>query len=100
VGVAQIEVKPTAEDEERFAFRVTVRGTSAGPSRHGVTLSRDDHRRLSRPDEPPERFVERCFRFLLQREPIDSIMASFDVSVIGRYFPEFEGEIASRPPPG
>ena len=37
-----------------------------------------------------------CFAFLLEREPKESILRSFDVSVIGGYFPEFEREIAGR----
>ena len=39
-------------------------------------------------------FVERCFAFLLEREPKESILRRFDVSVIARYFPEFERVIA------
>ena len=35
-----------------------------------------------------------CFAFLLEREPNESILSSFDVGVIARYFPEFEREIA------
>jgi hypothetical protein len=34
-----------------------------------------------------------AFRFLLEREPKESILARFDVSVIARYFPEFEREL-------
>jgi hypothetical protein len=30
---------------------------------------------------------------LLEREPKEAILRRFDVSVIGRYFPEFEGVI-------
>ena len=34
-----------------------------------------------------------CFEFLLAREPKESILPSFEIPVIGRYFPEFEREI-------
>jgi hypothetical protein len=44
----------------------------------------------------PEAFVRDCFAFLLEREPTESILSSFDVGVIGRYFPEFERVIADR----
>jgi hypothetical protein len=37
--------------------------------------------------------VRACFDFLLEREPKESILRSFDVTVIGRYFPEFETTI-------
>jgi hypothetical protein len=33
--------------------------------------------------------VRRSFEFLLAREPKESILRSFDLPVIGRYFPEF-----------
>jgi hypothetical protein len=32
------------------------------------------------------------FQFLLEREPKESILRRFDVTVISRYFPEFERE--------
>jgi len=37
--------------------------------------------------------LEAAFRFLLDREPRESIMGRFDVTVISRYFPEFEREL-------
>jgi hypothetical protein len=40
--------------------------------------------------------VRRSFEFLLEREPKESILASFDLTVIARYFPEYESEIARR----
>ena len=41
----------------------------------------------------PERCLEAAFRFLLDREPKESIFRRFDVTVISRYFPEFEQEL-------
>jgi hypothetical protein len=43
----------------------------------------------------PERCIEAAFRFLLDREPKESILRRFDVTVICRYFPEFEHELPS-----
>jgi hypothetical protein len=37
--------------------------------------------------------VKRSFQFLLEREPKESILAEFDLRVIGRYFEEYESEI-------
>ena len=34
--------------------------------------------------------VRRSFEFLLEREPPESILRSFDLTVIGRYFPDYE----------
>jgi hypothetical protein len=97
VGTPTITVqkKASASDDahaDAFAFvvRVAERG---GESRHDVTLARRDLERLARSGETPESFVERCFRFLLAREPKESILGRFDVSVIARYFDEFEREI-------
>jgi hypothetical protein len=42
----------------------------------------------------PERLVEASFRFLLDREPQESILGSFDLSAIERYFPEYPEQIA------
>ena len=41
-----------------------------------------------------ERCLEAAFRFLLDREPKESILGQFDVKVISSYFPEFERELA------
>lgn len=40
--------------------------------------------------------VRRSFEFLLAREPKETILTSFGLSVIGRYFPEYEREILGR----
>jgi hypothetical protein len=41
----------------------------------------------------PERYLEAAFRFLLDREPKESILRDFDVLAISRYFPDFEREM-------
>jgi hypothetical protein len=41
----------------------------------------------------PARCLEAAFRFLLDREPKESILRRFDVTAISRYFPEFEREM-------
>jgi hypothetical protein len=51
-------------------------------------------RKLGGETASPERVVEAAFEFLLDREPKESILGSFDVNVISRYFPEFESDIA------
>jgi hypothetical protein len=40
--------------------------------------------------------VRASFGFLLEREPRESILRSFDLSAISRYFPEYEREIRQR----
>jgi hypothetical protein len=39
---------------------------------------------------PVEDLVRRSFEFLLEREPPSSILRRFDLSVIPRYFPEYD----------
>jgi hypothetical protein len=41
----------------------------------------------------PEHCIEAAFQFLLDREPQESILRRFDITVISRYFPEFESEL-------
>ena len=74
------------------AFHVRV---DEGPteSTHTVTVSDEDYERLGSGYGSKEEFIRGCFEFLLEREPKESILSTFDVSVIPRYFPDFEDEI-------
>jgi hypothetical protein len=40
--------------------------------------------------------IDASFAFLLEREPKESILRSFRLSVIERYFPEYPAEIGRR----
>ena len=73
-------------------FRVTVDGCST--TTHTVTVRPDYAAKLGAADAAL--LVERSFEFLLEREPNTSILSQFDLSVIQRYFPEYEGAIGSR----
>lgn len=44
----------------------------------------------------PADLVRRSFEFLLSREPKESILSSFDLSTIVRYFPNTSGRSAAR----
>jgi hypothetical protein len=86
-----IEVRRTV-DGDPLGFEVTVRD-GRGESRHRVTMSREVCERLTAGRYTPEAVLEAAFRFLLDREPKESILGRFDVTVISRYFPEFEREL-------
>jgi hypothetical protein len=86
--VADIAVSPLGAG--RFRVRVDEGGSS---TEHEVAVSAEDLERLGAGYPSPEAFVRACFDFLLEREPKESILRSFDVTVIGRYFPEFETTI-------
>jgi hypothetical protein len=89
--VAEIAVSPLGAG--RFRVRVD---EVASSTEHEVAVSAADLERLGAGYPSPEAFVRACFDFLLEREPKESILRSFDVTVIGRYFPEFEGTIRRR----
>ena len=76
---------------EGASYRVTV--TDGGSSTHLVTVTPSDLERLAE-GRSVEALLEASFRFLLDREPKESIMGRFDLSVISRYFPDYESTIA------
>lgn len=86
-----IDVKRTGEGDP-LEFEVVVR-EGKGETRHHVTMARETCERLTGGKHPPERCLEAAFRFLLDREPKESILGRFDVTVISRYFPEFEQDL-------
>jgi hypothetical protein len=85
-----IQVRRTADDHH-LEFEVVVR-EGDGETHHHVTMSRETCEQLAG-KHTPERCLEAAFRFLLDREPKESILGRFDVTVISRYFPEFEREL-------
>ena len=68
-------------------------GSSA--TSHSVTVASADLERLDPMAADPTDLVRRSFEFLLQREPKESILRTFELTVIGRYFPEWERQIRS-----
>ncbi len=88
--VATIEV----EAREDATFVVTVRDDV--DTRHEVSVDEQTVRKLGVEAVDRTRLVEASFDFLLEREPNTSILPSFELSVIGRYFPEYPRAIAER----
>lgn len=82
-----LDVAQPDPDTLRFVVRVEPAG---GPTtEHDVTLSEHTFAELGEGYETPIAFIEACFRFLLEREPNSSILRTFDVDAIAKYFPEF-----------
>lgn len=69
-------------------FEVTVKGRRV--TTHKVTVTPAYYEQLTGGRVPIEVLIEKSFDFLLAREPNTSILRSFDLPVIGRYFPEYE----------
>jgi len=88
---ATIEVEKV--DVTHFRVRVT---EGRSESAHEVTLDPKDHARLSGGAVEPEELIRKSFEFLLERESKESILSRFDLTLISRYFPEYEREIRRR----
>ena len=88
-----IDVKLT-RSTDHYEFDVTVKEGNS-QTRHQVTMNEMTYRKLAGEESSPERLIEAAFEFLLEREPKESILSRFDVTVISRYFPSFEDEIAN-----
>jgi hypothetical protein len=86
-----IEIQRAAEGDP-MEFAVTVREPN-GETSHQVSMSQQTWQRLCGGKYPPERCIDAAFRFLLDREPKESILGRFDVTLITRYFPSFERDL-------
>jgi hypothetical protein len=88
---AMITVRRVA-DVDPSEYEVLVR-EGQSETRHRVTMARAVCEKLTGGKHTPEQCLDAAFRFLLDREPKESILRSFDVTVIARYFSEFEREL-------
>ena len=82
-----ISVMPSGDG----GYHVSVTEGSTSTS-HVVTVSAEDLERYGRGATAPE-LIEASFRFLLSKEPKESILRSFDISLIPTYFPDYESSI-------
>jgi hypothetical protein len=87
----EVHVLPDTPGEFRVACRAN--GTT---TQHTVAVPERVLDDIGLPRLDPFRLVEESFAFLLEREPNTSIMASFALSDIGRFFPEYVDEMRSR----
>jgi hypothetical protein len=80
----------TQQKGDAWQCRVTI---SEGTSQtvHTVAVERTYRDKLVGTGVGVEQLVQKSFEFLLSREPKESILGSFNLPLIGRYFPEYEG---------
>ncbi len=83
-----IRIEPISGEQ----WLVTVSGKTK--TQHRVSVSAAEVQRYGRGSASPPELLDASFRFLLEREPNTAIMSAFELSVISRYFPEYEDEIA------
>ena len=88
-GLLDVRCRPDGPDW-RCAVSLDERGRRWS---YEVVVDAADLERLDPGAHDPADLVRRSFEFLLQREPPSSILGSFDLMVIGRYFPEYEATI-------
>ena len=72
-------------------YEVTVQSNTV--TTHTVNLSDEVHKNLTNDKVTKEELLDFSFKFLLDREPNTSIMSSFELTVISRYFSDFEKSV-------
>jgi hypothetical protein len=88
--MSEPSVSVTSDPSGRgLIFDVIVRDPR-GESRHRVTIQADEARRWAKFGAEPSDRVKAAMRFLIDREPKESILSAFDMRVVRRYFPEFD----------
>ena len=85
-----VEATRTADG---WTCQVDVADPDGSRTEHHVRVTGADLERFAPGGDDPADLVRRSFEFLLAREPKESILRSFDLPAIGRYFPEYEREI-------
>lgn len=89
MAMKMIHVERIEASDEPLEFCVIV-GEDQSETKHEVTMAESVYKRLCGGKVSPERCVQAAFEFLLDREPKESILSRFDVTVISTYFPSFE----------
>ena len=79
------------EKQNNDVFKVTVSGSTT--TQHEVNIADDVHQDLTNGRASKEELLDFSFRFLLDGEPNTSILSSFEIMVIDRYFPEYTSEL-------
>ena len=72
-------------------FEVTV--TDSVTTTHTVTVTDQSLTDLTDNNVTKTQLLEFSFNFLLDREPNTSILSSFDINVISRYFSDYRDEV-------
>ena len=82
-----VSIKKQTED----VFVVTVAGNAT--TTHTVTVTDESLTDLTDKNVTRTQLLEFSFNFLLDREPNTSILSSFDINVISRYFSDYRDEV-------
>jgi hypothetical protein len=97
-AMTELEVTcvPGEGDYDGWRCQVTVGDDDGSMTEHTVSVSSAELARLAGQAADPQLLVDASFRFLLSREPKESILRAFALSDIERYFPDYPRAIATR----
>jgi hypothetical protein len=88
--MVRISVSEQIADEDGWVFRVELI-EDKDKTEHTVSLPRAYYEKLAKGNKlSPEKLIQKSFEFLLSKEPKESILTSFTLSDINKYFPDFE----------
>ena len=82
-----VSIKKISDD----VFEVIVAKTST--TTHTVTVSDQSLTNLTDNKVTKTQLLEFSFKFLLEREPNTSILSSFDINVISKYFSDYRDKV-------
>jgi hypothetical protein len=91
-----VDAQCSGDADRGWTCFVAIRSRDELVSEHEVRVAAADLARLAPAADDPTELVERSIAFLLEREPPTSILRTFDLPVIGRFFPEYEATIRRR----
>lgn len=92
----EIEVACARRDDDAWDCTVRLHDGGRELSTHAVRVRNVDLDRLAPGSADPTALVEASFAFLLERESPGSILHSFELMEIARYFAEYEATMRQR----
>ena len=75
-------------------FEITVKANQI--TKHVVNITDEMHFNLTKNKISKEKLLNFSFNFLLERESNTSILSSFDLTVISKYFPEYTKKVSDK----
>lgn len=87
-----IKVEEEKQTADGWEFSVKI-GSEGDEIEYVVVLDKEYWKELTNDHCTPRELVKKSFKFLLDREPKESILKEFNFRDISKYFPKYEDEI-------
>lgn len=84
-----MQISKLQDAKADYVFEVALDGNH----KYKVWFDEDYYQKLTGGKISGEELVKKSFEFLLSKEPPDSILPEFELSVIQHYFPDYEDVI-------